>query len=313
VRALRVVLTVLVLAGAVWVLRGIHPDALAATLHQVSWPLVALAAATNLTLNTIARTQRWRSLLPASPPSGEKVSFVAMGGLVLITQLGNNVLPLRLGEALRTLALHERFGYPLRTVVASIAVEKVIEVASLSTWAMPAIVWARASAELVALSIALLVAATVALVVLVRLARRPRAERTPAGSRVLRVVHEVQDAARVVDAPRTWWKSLAAALASDGIDVVLIGLCCVAVGVHVSPAAWCAILVSVNLVISIPSTPAQLGMLEAGVLVVLLQLGVPREQALAAALLYHAVHAVPTSVVGGVAMLAIPRRRRAEA
>ena len=301
-RVVRVLATLAVAAGAVWLFRGIRFDVLASTMREASWPLVVAAMLVQLTFYTTARTMRWRSLLPISPETGKRAGVGAIAAIVLMAQLANNVLPLRLGEPMRTLVVTERHGYPVRSAVASQLVEKVLEMTSMGAYAIPAVLGARHSPELGVVCVILLVLAAAVITTLVRLARAPERPRGH-GSKLARLVHVVQDAARTVDAPRTWWRALVWALVTDGIDVCMIGACCAALGVHVPVAAWCAILVSVNLAISVPSTPAQLGILEAGALVVLLELGVPNERALAVALVYHAVHVVPTTLGGGVSLL----------
>ncbi len=313
IRVVRVLVSVIVIAGGAWVLRGMRLDQLAATVRSARWPLVAAAAFANLTLNTTARAMRWRSFLPPSPRTGRRVSIGAIAVIVLMAQLANNVLPLRLGEALRTLTLHEQQGHPLRTVIASQVLEKAVEITSMSGFAVPAAIFAHRTPRLGIIAFGIFIAALTTLFLLTRLARGPHPSPTRT-SPIIRMVRTVQDAARTVDRPGALWRGLAWSLTSDAIDVCLIGMCCAALGVYVPVPAWCAVLVAVNLATVIPSTPAQLGMIEAGGLVVLLELGVPREQALAATLVYHAVHAVPTSLAGtiGWAVTALGRRKAAE-
>jgi uncharacterized membrane protein YbhN (UPF0104 family) len=65
---------------------------------------------------------------------------------------------------------------------------------------------------------------------------------------------------------------------------------------------WAMVLLSINLALLLPSTPANLGVLEAGAVLALTASGVGAELALAFALLYHAVHLVPGTVLGVVAI-----------
>ena len=71
------------------------------------------------------------------------------------------------------------------------------------------------------------------------------------------------------------------------------------------PAVWAMILLSINLALLLPTTPGNLGILEAGAVVALTAAGVAPEPALAFALLYHAVHLVPGTVLGAIA-IALP-------
>jgi uncharacterized membrane protein YbhN (UPF0104 family) len=65
----------------------------------------------------------------------------------------------------------------------------------------------------------------------------------------------------------------------------------------------------VNLVLIAPTTPAQIGVLEVGAVAVLRAFGVDGHPALAFALLYHASHVIPPTVVGAVLMLRLDMRR----
>src|SRR5262249_46787786 len=71
-----------------------------------------------------------------------------------------------------------------------------------------------------------------------------------------------------------------------------------AVDIHLPIAAGLLILFTLNLAITLPSTPAQVGALEVGALAALDLLHVPSEPALAFALLYHALQVLPLIVAG---------------
>jgi len=70
----------------------------------------------------------------------------------------------------------------------------------------------------------------------------------------------------------------------------------------VHPGVWAMVLLSINLALLLPSTPGHFGILEAGAVVALTTAGVAAEPALAFALVYHAVHLVPGTVLGALAI-----------
>ena len=76
-----------------------------------------------------------------------------------------------------------------------------------------------------------------------------------------------------------------------------LGLVLTAVGVSLSPVGWVVAFVAINLALILPTTPAQLGVLEMGAVAALRMLGVDENAALAFALLYHASHVVPPTLV----------------
>ena len=92
-------------------------------------------------------------------------------------------------------------------------------------------------------------------------------------------------------------------------DAVLIWVVLRAVGVAPDPAAPLLVLLGVNLAVALPSTPGQVGVLEAGAVGALALLHVPPEPAMAFAILYHLVQFVPVTLAGlpGLRMVAEAR------
>jgi uncharacterized protein (TIRG00374 family) len=107
-----------------------------------------------------------------------------------------------------------------------------------------------------------------------------------------------------------WARSLGWSVIADVTDILAIGLVLWAVGVGFSPVRWIVTFVATSLVLVLPTTPAQLGVLEIGALGALRALGVDEAPALAFALLYHAAHVVPPTLLGGVLLLQLDLRRR---
>jgi len=313
-RWVRWAVTAGVLVAIAWFARGFDFARLGAALRGAAWPLIALAALLNLTLNSAARTMRWRALLDADPHSGRPVRFWTLAGILLESQAMNNVLPFRVGEAVRTIALNERTGHPVGIAIAAQVAEKPVEIASLALVGLPIVLSQRTSGMLVSRWF-LLVGVVLGAAAILAVLRRTRLRGRDGEGWARRSARQMLDALRVVDRPRgAWLASLAWAVASDLVDLVSIGLCAVAVGIDAGPAAWCAVLVAVNVAIAVPSAPAQLGVHEAGAVLVLVGLGVDREQALAFALLYHGAHLLPSTLAGGAALAttALRERRRRE-
>jgi uncharacterized membrane protein YbhN (UPF0104 family) len=304
-RVARWAMVAAVLIGAIWFFRGFDFSALIAALGRASLALIAAAALANLTLNTAARVERFRVLLPPSPRRARPVGFLELAALLLASQAASNVLPLRAGEAVLTLGLHERHGYPFKTLIAAQLAEKPIAALSIMVFALPPALSAPPSSRLFQVLCALAFTGCLAIGLILWIARRSAAAERRGGG-LQRLNRRIAEAFTRLGGPRALGRSLLWSTASDAIDVALIGLSMAAVGLHLSPVAWCAVLLVVNLAIVIPSSPAQLGVLEASAVLVLTGLGVGRSEALAFALVYHAVHLLPTTVAGGLA-LAIQR------
>src|SRR5439155_26623636 len=97
---------------------------------------------------------------------------------------------------------------------------------------------------------------------------------------------------------------------SDAIEVMLV---LAAVGLDASFFPALLILLFINFAIAAPSTPAQIGAFEAGGVFALGMLGAPTEKALAFALLYHFMQAIPVTLAGMEALLVWRSLRQAPA
>jgi uncharacterized protein (TIRG00374 family) len=106
------------------------------------------------------------------------------------------------------------------------------------------------------------------------------------------------DAMHQLRAPSVWLRALGWSILGDLANAATIGLCLRAVGVSAPLAAWYVTMLGARVVGALPSTPGQFGVQEAGVVVALGLFGVDRSRALAAALLHHAAHFAPITLVG---------------
>ncbi len=283
----------LVLAALVALaLRRIDLGDLRETLRGASlWP-VALAVLCNVVANTSARARRWQALL-VPLPHRQRAGFFDLARLVYAGYAASNLLPARAGEAVRVVELHRRRGYPLSGLVAVQLAEKFVEALSLGLLCGAAALTAGPGRTPLAVAGGLALCGFVLLLALPR--RVPLLEPLTG---VRRFLH----ALRTVHARRSWLRSLGWSLLSDTTDLLLVGLCLRAVGIDVPPSAWALVLMSVNLDILLPSTPGQVGVLEAGGVVALAAAGVAPAPALAFALLYHCVHFVPSTALGLLGM-----------
>jgi uncharacterized membrane protein YbhN (UPF0104 family) len=261
--------------------------ALGRTLRGTAWGWVLLATVVNLIGNTLARTRRWQALLEPIPHR-QRASFVDLVRISFASGAVSNLLPARAGEAVRVVELKRRRGYPAGALIAAQLAEKGIEAISLGLLfglgaLLPGARWPPLG-----------IAGGVAAGAVVLLAVLPR--RAPgAAGRFLQAL-------RAVHAERSWVRSLLWSLLSDGVDLLMVAFCLRALGIDVHPAVWAMVLFSINLALLLPTTPGNLGVLEAGAVIALTAAGVAPEAALAFALVYHAVHLVPGTVLGAVAI-----------
>jgi uncharacterized protein (TIRG00374 family) len=135
--------------------------------------------------------------------------------------------------------------------------------------------------------------------VLVLAARHRPDEPLPESAGAIRsFLHRLTEGMYLLRAPRVWLSSLGCSFVNDLANAATVGLVLAALGVQLPMASWFVVVLVARLAGLLPSTPGQFGVVEAGIVLALSALGVNRNEALAAALLYHLAHFVPITVVG---------------
>lgn len=310
-RLLRIGLSLAALGLCVALFRRLDPEQVLGALAGADWRLIALAVLLNLTINTGGRVLRWAALLAPLPRRGNGPGLGELSSLLLASYATSNLLPARAGEALRTVQLHRRHGFSVAALVAVQLVEKILEALSLALLALPAALIGHppAAMRLPLFAFAVLAIGGVALVLAIAWRSDGGAGQSTAsdggeaqakGARaaIRRFLGRLGEAMHLLRAPRIWSVGLAWSCLADLADVAMLGLCLVAVGIHLPLASWLVVFLAINLAISLPSTPAQIGVLEAGAVLALVAVGAGRSESLAFAVLYHAAHVLPTTLVG---------------
>ncbi len=109
-------------------LRGIEWKSVWITL-QNAHPMIVLAAAGIMSVALFLRSFRWRVLLSAQQPVTVPLAFWATAA----GYLGNNVLPARAGEVIRTLMISRRSGMSKAFVLTTALSERVVDALALIT------------------------------------------------------------------------------------------------------------------------------------------------------------------------------------
>jgi uncharacterized membrane protein YbhN (UPF0104 family) len=265
---LRVATLAAAVAGLYVAGRGVSVDRVAAVLRSThAAPFVASALIIQ-TFGFVIRAARFRAVIGATP-----LSFAKTVATMLLSQAGNNVLPLRAGELVKT---HDfvAAGHPAARVLGTQGAEKLVEASMLVTVCAPAFairLGGRARLFLLAAVVTL-----VFLPLLVWVARRLR-------------MQPVQIA-----------KAFAWSLVADVFEVALVSVTLRNVGLSGGLVDSLTVLGAVNLAIALPSVPGHVGAFEAGAALGVLMLGASHDAALAFALLYRAVQWVPVTIGGGI-------------
>jgi uncharacterized protein (TIRG00374 family) len=262
-----------------------------------------------LAVAVFLRAVRWWSLYtPSSRPP-----LAAVTRALLVGYFFNNVLPLRAGEAARIVALHRYAGTSRVESVATSVLERVYDVLALLLllfvllpW-LPDVRWLDAAAVFAGLVAGLVVLSVVVLArwgvqpvhfLLRPLHRVPRlhAERIETGAEnVARGLVGLRHPA--VALPAALWTVLSWIVVGLSAWLVLRGF---ELGVSLSPVAGIFVVITINLALILPSSPAAVGVFEAATLLALDAYGVSESAALSYALVLHALNFLPFVAVGVV-------------
>lgn len=297
--ALRLGTVAVVVAVAVWGAGQVDFTKVWRTLRQTDPLLMATAVPALLLLNFLLRALRFHALVKVLPlPEGARpFRYLESARSLIASQAANNLVPLRLGELVRTRDLVGH-GYALGQVAVMQLTEKVVETVTLVACCLPLV-----PLGLVRLPSIPLVYLGVGAAVLAALGIGYGVFRKQGGQRRLAELWALDHRSLATAAGWSW--------AADAAEIALIAVCLHAVGIDPDWRAAIAVLVGINLAITLPSTPAQLGAFEAGGALALALFGVDAERAVAFALLYRVVQWGPATLIGGV-LWAMPRNRVAQ-
>ena len=285
-------------------------NALAAS--DIEWVVPAFAA---MVAALAVRAARWWSVFAREtrPP------FRAISDALLVGYFYNTILPLRAGEAIRVVDLGRRSGVSRVEALATVAVERAMDVVALlvlffvaSPW-LPEVSWLRAAAVLGAV-LALVIGAAVASLAIwgVRpihallrpFARFARAERIEAAAGNLAQGLVALRHARVAAEAFTW-TMLSWALLSLSFWLMMLGF-----DLDVSPLAGLLVLVATGLAMILPSPPAALGVFEAAAVVALGAYGVSASHALPYAVVLHLLNSIPFLLAAPLVLRSPARAQR---
>jgi uncharacterized membrane protein YbhN (UPF0104 family) len=280
---LRTVLIVGLLAGLFFFARSINLKALTAALESANLWMIALAIALNFG-NAFCKSIYWSlAVSPATP-----VPLMSAFRVTLASSVASLLAPARAGDAFRVWQLKRLFQVEVPVSLMVTGLEKVGDIAALLICCTP-IFWllpdlpnsVRHSLLILPLGlVAIAVAATV-------LFRHPRL----AGSRWL-------SGLSLFERPRALALGWVFILLAWILDLVEIRCCMASIGAPGGfPVALLALLL-VNLAVAIPISPGNAGTHELGGTLALTLAGLPKEQAVAFALLYHGVQTIPLVLAG---------------
>ena len=102
--------------------RGLQPDQFISSLAQIDAPLLLIAAVVYC-VAVVVIALRWQFLLRAV----KLVPLRALSQLVFIGYMGNNIYPLRAGDALRIVLLRRNYAVPIVRVTTIVIIERLFD------------------------------------------------------------------------------------------------------------------------------------------------------------------------------------------
>lgn len=278
-------------AGLFFVVRGVNWPAVVATLRTAHpGPLLAVVAINALMMTV--KAARLRLLLRGA--ADLKACLLAK----LTVSAMNNVVPFRGGDMARVWMLERHAGISKSGAAAVGVVEAFFELAALAPIAALGALathqrWAAVAAPVLGV-------AAGGLVALSRRLARPSKRPQPRATWIRRLRARIQPGLRPLREPGVLARALVASLLSWGLEVMMLALCARALGLPVPPALAAVVLLAINVALAVPASPAGAGAFEGAVVVVLTLAGIPKSPAVAFALLYHLVQAVPVVLAGAL-------------
>lgn len=315
--ACRLTLGSVIGALLVWAaLRGIDTGSLGQTIARVDLALVALALA-SVTATVLAGALRWRVLLAHGGPAPR---WRAVASAILIGQMMNILLPVRVGEIARVSLIVRDGAGPVARVIATIAVEKVADglmfglaaLALLFLLALPP--WAVQSSHVVVTTGFALGAAAIIGVWARPVLRWVGGRLARPGRRPLARIWElVERAVEVFAVFADWRAALPLALLSAAILLLSAATNYIlfrAFDLPLGPAAALFLLIVLQVGTASVPTPGSLGVFHYLAVLSLSAFAVQREVALAYAIVLYVVALGPKVLLGIliVAGLSLPAR-----
>lgn len=297
-------------------LSSVHPDAALRALRRSDylWLLPALGL---LGLALLARALRWRCLFPAArrPPLHQ------IGSAMMIGYLYNSILPGRVGELARVVALRRRSALPTVEIAGTALLDRVYDLVGIllmlfcaQPW-LPRVGWLGPVALTAGVAAAALIVGAPILAfggepmvarLLRPLARLPRMSE----ARLQQVTGELTRGLSGLRAPRVALAALAWTLIGWLMSALVAFSLTFALHLHLGFSAALLIAVAVGLAMILPAPPAAIGVFEGAVLLALRPFAVSHSTALSYALVLHLVNFAPPVLVGIVLAHLASRRRR---
>ena len=290
--------------------RGLQPEQFWNSLSDVNLSILAAATLTYI-LAVIIIALRWQYLLRAI----KLVPLTALSQLVFIGYMGNNVYPLRAGDALRIYLLRRNHKVPLVRATTVVVLERLFDGSVMLSFIFVSLLFIDLQSDTVAtiasvttplFAIALLVAFFLAAKPnLLRLAIRfsVRALPHPMGNLIGRISADIVVGLEGLRSPLYLLGAVSSSFVTWGIEAGTYWLVMQSFGLELNYAVALLLVGAVNLAGLIPASPGQVGVNEFVIITILSALGQSVADATAYAVVTHLVIWLAPTIIGFILLI----------
>jgi len=284
----------------VWLFWNVDLRALAARLADTQWGWLALSIIFCLAA-LWARAARWHHLFPRSAHPTHLFNAVMIG------YMGNNVLPLRAGEALRVYVVTRR-GQSFWTTVTTLVVERALDglavgvVLAFVFFLIPTpreITWAAETFVGIVLVMLIVLVAITAAPLPCRILIHSLTYRWPAiDHRMLAIFDTMSDGLQGMRRPAQLLPTAIWSLVIWAVIILSVWTCFHAARLDLPVTAALCVIAFLGVGVSLPSSPGFIGVYQAATVLALSFFDVGKVDALSFSLLLHASQFVPVTAWG---------------
>jgi len=252
------------------------------------------------------KSARWRDLLSPSVDARTRDLFPS----VMIGYAGTAILPLQMGELVRTFVASKKFTLPFSLVLSSVAIERIFDlltilgllgIALATVQSTPEILikagYVIATVTLAGLLMAIwLVMKTEVALSVARSSMRWLPE--PLSNVILKHLEAIAHGCASIRSPRLLIRVAANSILQWGLMGLCIWFSLLAIDIHVPVPGVILVLVATIVGVSLPASPGYLGSIQLAFVVALRPFGIDAAQAVAASVFYHVLAYVAVVVVG---------------
>jgi len=285
--------------------QGLQPQQFLNTLGTVSIPLLLLGAAVYFIAVAII-SLRWQFLLQAVKP----VPLWPLMQIVAIGYMGNNVYPLRAGEALRIYLLRRNHDVNAASSATTVVVERAFDGIVMLTFIIVSLLFLEIESDEISLVLnaaaPIFALAVIAFFVLAAfpnllsglVQRVARILPQAIGEILLKVSEGVIGGLAGLRSPLQLAGAVLSSYTTWAVEALVYWIVMQAFGLELGYPVALLVVGTVNLAGLIPASPGQVGVYEFFASAVLVAVGVDREIALAYAIVVHIVIWLPITLAG---------------